>query len=137
MTESPEFGDSIALCILTSMSSLQAALLRGKIVDDADGSLVPARLYIKSDEGRWYHASWIALRCFEDRADQRPRFAHTAPFHFEIAERPLRPRKEEIEYLIRRVEDELNRHQNVLSPESLTEFENALRAYKNIDTHTD
>ena len=81
--------------------------------------------------------SWIALRCFEDRPDQRPRFAHTAPSYLEIADRPLRPRKEETEYLIRRVEDELKRHQDVLSPESLTEFENALRAYKNIETQID
>ena len=29
------------------------------------------------------------------------RFAHTAPFHIEIAGRPLRPRPAEIDYLIR------------------------------------
>ena len=81
--------------------------------------------------------SWVALRCFEDRPDQRPRFAHTAPCHFEIADRPLKPAKEEIEYLIRRVEDELIRHQGLLSPESLEEFEDALKTYRNVGTQAE
>ena len=82
-------------------------------------------------------SSWIALRCFEDRPDQRPRFAHTAPFHIKIAGRPLKPRKEEVEYLTRRVDDELKRHRNMLSKESIKEFEDALKAYKNIDPQAD
>jgi len=81
--------------------------------------------------------SWVALRCFEDRPDQRPRFAHTSPFHLEIANRPLQPHEEELEYLIRRVEEELKRHQDVLSEESFSEFEDALRTYKNIDVLAD
>ncbi len=38
-------------------------------------------------------SSWVAVRCFEDRRDGRIRFAHTGPFHIEVPDRPLRPRK--------------------------------------------
>src|SRR5262249_52736914 len=31
------------------------------------------------------HSSWVAVRCFEDRADKRVRFAHTGPCHVEVA----------------------------------------------------
>ena len=77
-------------------------------------------------------SSWIALRCFEDRPDKRPRFAHTSPFHFEVAGRPLKPSKEEADYLIQRVENEIRRHKDVLSKDVLREFENASQAYKRI-----
>ena len=36
------------------------------------------------------HSSWIALRCFENRKDKRPRFAHAAPTWIEVKEKPLR-----------------------------------------------
>ena len=81
--------------------------------------------------------SWIALRCFEDRPDERPRFAHTAPFHFEVADRPLIPLKQEVEYLIQRVEAEMQRHQGVLSQEAFSDFENALQAYKKLGAQTE
>ena len=77
--------------------------------------------------------SWIALRCFEDRPDGRPRFAHTSPFHLEVADRPLRPTKAERAYLVGRVADELKRHQGTLSKDALAEFENALQAYEKIE----
>ena len=42
--------------ILTFSTSLPATTLRGRIVDDSNGRLVPARLYIQSDDGKWSHA---------------------------------------------------------------------------------
>src|SRR6516225_12269143 len=54
-------------------------------------------------------SSWIAVRCFEDRADKRVRFAHTGPCHVEVTGKPLRPRREEVEYLLKRVEDQITR----------------------------
>ena len=47
--------------------------------------------------------SWVAVRCFEDRPDGRVRFAHSGPFHVDVAGRPLRPRRAEVEYLVHRV----------------------------------
>jgi hypothetical protein len=77
-------------------------------------------------------SSWITVRCFEDRPDKRVRFAHTAPFHIDIPERPLRPRRPEIEFLIKRIEDELARNGEVLPSPALEEYREALRIYKEI-----
>src|SRR6266545_13599 len=67
-----------------------------------------------NDELTLDQSSWVALRCFEDRPDKRIRFAHTAPFYFEVPGKPLRPRRAEIEFLIRRIEGELARNAEVL-----------------------
>ncbi len=75
-------------------------------------------------------SSWIAVRCFEDRPDRRVRFAHTAPWHVEVEGRSLRPRREEVEYLVSRVEAELKRHAGVLPEPALEEYRDALKAYR-------
>lgn len=77
-------------------------------------------------------SSWVAVRCFEDRPDKRVRFAHTAPFHIEVPGKPLHPRREEVNYLIKRIETELARNADVLPPEALDEYREALRIYKEI-----
>ncbi len=77
-------------------------------------------------------SSWIALRCFEDRPDKRPRFAHTSPVHLHVAGRPLKPRKEELDYLVQRITDELRRHEGVLSPEAIAEFQQAKDFYEKL-----
>lgn len=76
--------------------------------------------------------SWIAVRCFEDRADKRVRFAHTGPFHIEIKEQPLRPRKVETDYLIQRVEEQIRRSTGVLPKEAIDEYRTALRIYQGL-----
>jgi hypothetical protein len=77
-------------------------------------------------------SSWIAVRVFEDRPDGRIRFAHSSPVHVEVPGKPLRPRREEIEYFIRRMKEELERNQDVLRPEALEEYREALRVYDEI-----
>jgi hypothetical protein len=77
-------------------------------------------------------SSWLAMRTFEDRLDKRVRFAHTAPFHVEVPGKPLRPRKEETEFLISRIEAELARHAGVLPEPALEEYREALRIYQAI-----
>ena len=74
--------------------------------------------------------AWVAVRCFEDRADKRIRFAHSSPVHIDVAGKPLRPRKQEVEFLIQRVKEQLNRNEKVLSQESLDEYREALAAYE-------
>jgi hypothetical protein len=78
------------------------------------------------------HSSWIAVRCFEDRADKRVRLAPTGPCHVEVAGKPLRPRREEVEYLIKRVEDQITRSADVLPKAALDEYREALRVYREI-----
>jgi len=77
-------------------------------------------------------SSWLAVRCFETTAAGRPRFAHSSPTHVDIAGRPLRPRREEVEYLVSRVRDELARNENVLDQPALDEYRAALAAYERL-----
>lgn len=74
--------------------------------------------------------SWVAARVFEQRPDGRPRFAHTAPVRFDVPGRPLRPRRVEVEPLVKRVEDEITRHTGVLPEAALDEFRAALQVYR-------
>lgn len=76
--------------------------------------------------------SWVAVRCVEDRADGRVRFAHSGPFHIDVPGKPLRPRKEEVAYLIRRVEEQITRSAGVIPEPALNEYRAALRAYRAI-----
>ena len=77
-------------------------------------------------------SSWIAVRVFEDRADGRVRFAHSSPVHVDVSGQPLRPRRQEVDYLIRRMKEELARNKDVLRPEGLKEYEQALRIYEEL-----
>jgi hypothetical protein len=75
---------------------------------------------------------WIAVRCFEARADGRIRFAHTGPFHVEVDGKPLRPRKQEIGFLIKRMQGQIERNKQVLPKEALDEYHRALKIYQKI-----
>jgi hypothetical protein len=77
-------------------------------------------------------SSWIAVRCWEPRPGGRIRFAHTAPWFFDIPGAPLRPRQDDVELLIRSVRQEIARSSGVVPAEVLAEYEKALRIYENI-----
>ena len=64
--------------------------------------------------------------------DGRNRFAHTAPWHIEVGGKPIRPRQREIDFLIRRVTDEIKRNEGILNEASMAEFREALRIYRDI-----
>jgi hypothetical protein len=74
--------------------------------------------------------SWIAVRAFEKRPDGRPRFAHTAPVYFEVPGQTLVPEKADVDYLVKRIEDELKRHASVLSKEALDEYRAAASGFR-------
>jgi hypothetical protein len=74
--------------------------------------------------------SWVAVRGFEKLEDGRERFAHSAPLHVDVPGKPLRPRKFEVDYLVKRVEDQIARSSNVLSASALDEYRAALKAYR-------
>ena len=76
------------------------------------------------------NSSWMAVRTFANRADGKQRFAHTGPVHIEIPGSVLRPPKAEAEYLLKRVSDEIARHEGVLGEEALNEFKEAAQFYK-------
>jgi hypothetical protein len=77
-------------------------------------------------------SSWATVRCWEDRPGNRLRFAHTAPWHFPIEGRPNRPRRQEIDWLISRVRNEINRNRDVLPTPALDEFRHSLSIYEEI-----
>lgn len=77
-------------------------------------------------------SSWIAVRCWERADDGRVRFAHTSPVHIDVADRPLHPRREEVEYLIDRVKTQIQRNDGVLSDVALEEYRAALTVYEKI-----
>ncbi len=79
-------------------------------------------------------SSWLAVRAWEPRDGGRFRIAHTAPWHFDAPGEPLRPEKREVEFLIQRVKDEIERSRAVLSTEALAEYEEALRAYESLQS---
>lgn len=75
-------------------------------------------------------SSWIATRVFTKHEAGRVRFAHSSPVHIEVAGQPLRPRPEEVAYIVGHLEREVARHRGVLTTEELAEFESALATYK-------
>lgn len=75
-------------------------------------------------------SSWITARVFEDREDGRIRFAHGSPVHVDVAGRPLRPRRQEVEYLVTRMKEELDRNRDVLSEEALDEYRQAMEIFR-------
>jgi hypothetical protein len=76
--------------------------------------------------------SWIAVRCSYEDEDQRIRFAHTAPWHVKVNGESIRPRRAEVQYLIDRMTEEIQRSRELLSPSALAEFQEALEAYQAI-----
>lgn len=77
-------------------------------------------------------SSWLAVRAWEPRPGGRVRFAHTGPVHMLVGEQPVRPRREEIEYLVQRMEQELERNRSVLPEKALAEFQQALKVYQQL-----
>lgn len=77
-------------------------------------------------------SSWLAVRCFEDRPDRRIRFAHTAPFHVQVPGKPLRPRRDEAAFLVKRVEEQIARNAELLPRAALEEYREALQTYQRI-----
>ncbi len=97
-------------------------------VEDGGGYLSPIDEQFSFDG-----STWLAVRCYERTEDGRPRFAHSAPFHVDVAGKPLRPRQEEIDYLASRVRSEIERNRGVLPEAAMAEYQRALDAYMRLE----
>ncbi len=96
--------------------------------EDAGGYLNPI------DERFSFDAStWLAVRCYELGEGGRPRFAHSSPFHIDVAGKPPRPRQEEVDYLLSRVESEIERHRGILPDAAIEEYRRAMEAYQRLE----
>ena len=77
-------------------------------------------------------SGWLCVRCFEEFPAGRLRFAHTAPWHINVPGKPLRVSPEEKEYLIGRVQTEIDRSRGVVSREAMAEYTAALKQFQNL-----
>jgi len=95
--------------------------------DDAGG-------YLNSiDEQFSFDASiWLAVRCYELDEDSRPRFAHSGPFNIDVAGKTLRPRQEEVDYLVSRMKSEIERNSGILPDAAIEEYRRAMEVYKRL-----
>jgi hypothetical protein len=82
-------------------------------------------------------SGWLCVRAFEERAEGRVRFAHTAPWWVDVEGQPLRPRREEQEYLVGRMEAEIERSRKVLPAAALAEYEAALARFQKREALTE
>ena len=68
-------------------------------------------------------SGWLVARCIAKPLETGGiPFAHTAPWHVEIAARPLRPRRREVVYFLERVEAEIDRNRGLLSPAQMADY---------------
>jgi len=132
-----ENPDKVAVTVkvraLNPVSKLEL-IINGEIT-----AVSPAKSLILSDHTSETHfsispdiseSSWIAVRVFEDTQDNRPRFAHSAPVFVNISGLPLRPKRAEVEYLLKRSEDEIIRNRGTVTDRALAEFEEAAEFYR-------
>lgn len=77
-------------------------------------------------------SSWLAVRCYSKTPEGRIRFAHTAPFYVDIPGKPLRPRRAEVAFLVRRTEEQIQRSKGVIPETAIAEYRKALAVYKKI-----
>ena len=82
-------------------------------------------------------SSWVAARAIEKRPGGRVRFAHSSPIYIDIQGRPIRPRKEEVDFLIGRVRAQISRSQGVVAPRAIAEYQKALTVYRDIAKHAE
>jgi hypothetical protein len=75
-------------------------------------------------------SGWLAVRCWEAPYDAKARFAHTAPWWFDLGGVPPRPRRVEVEWFASRVREEIARNRAILPAELLREYEEALAFYE-------
>jgi hypothetical protein len=84
-----------------------------------------------TDNGQLYDDSlWLAVRCFEKLPNGRIRFAHSAPTFVDFEGSPVRPRRDQVRYLVQRCEEEIARNKDVLSDAELAEYREALEFYR-------
>ena len=80
-------------------------------------------------------SGWYVVRVFEKHPEGRIRFAHTAPWFVEMEGKPLRPRKEELDHILKTLDREIARNKNVLDAKSLAEIVAAREYYGRLGTN--
>ena len=103
-------------------------LLHGRAKKNPDGAF---RMTFAVEQ-KMEQSGWIAVRCYEERPDGRLRFAHTGCWDVTVPGRPLLPSLEEKEYLIQRVQTEIDRSKGIVSQAAIDEYEESIRHYSSL-----
>ena len=126
---------------VTGRISSPDRLTRVEVV--VNGRIMPLSLEMgRTDAGVWEveldetfeiaDSAWLAVRCFAETNSGRPRFAHTGPVYRHDPDHPLRPSPEEVEFLVRRMHEEIERHEGVLSDDAIEEYREAARQFRRL-----
>lgn len=118
------YPDGILEIIVDGIVDVAVAVERG--TTNGPG-LAHARL---KSEFELQASSWIAARILDPLPNGRLRFAHSAPVFVEVPGKPMRPRRDQVRYLIQRCEEEIARNKEVLSEAELAEYREALEFYR-------
>jgi hypothetical protein len=84
-----------------------------------------------------WESGWIAVRFWEDRPDGQVRYVHSAPWYVTIDEQNVRPREEEKDYLVSRMQSEIERSRGIVSKEALAEYDTATNYYRSLTVRDD
>ncbi len=77
-------------------------------------------------------SGWAVFRTWTNLPDGRKRFAHTGAWYFEVDNQPIRPPKQQLDYLIQELEASMSLQKGVLPQDAYAEFESALDYYKSL-----
>ena len=77
-------------------------------------------------------SGWLCVRSYEEFPAGRLRFAHTAPWHVTVPGKPLRILPAEKEYLVGRVQTEIDRSKVIVSQAAMAEYTAALKHFQNL-----
>jgi hypothetical protein len=139
-------GDKVFSLKVTGSCSYHQPIDRVEILVNGDvaKSLKPEPV-VPSDGAFRYHldydqpieqSGWIAVRAFA-KSGERIRFAHSAPVHVTIPGKPLKPKRKEVRYFVRRMQEEIARNQSVLDQASLAEYQKALEVYQKLEKNAE
>lgn len=76
--------------------------------------------------------SWVAVRIWQSHEPGRWRFAHSSPQWFDVPGKPIEPSSSDRQYLIDRMEAELERSRELLSGQGLQEYQESLDSYRKL-----
>ena len=80
-------------------------------------------------------SGWFAVRFWQPMPDGQSRFVHSAPWYVNVNGQPIEVLEEEKQYLVRRMKDEIERSQRVVSDAALQEYVQALAFYESLPTY--
>ena len=124
----------IVRCESPLKTSKVEIIVNGQVIDvpgEVRGDEAPFVTYVRRGIPVM-ESFWIASRAWYTLPNGRKRFAHSSPTHVDVESKPVRPKKDEVEYLMKRVSDQIARSQDHLPKAAIDEYRQALAAYRKL-----